>query len=314
MMQPIPFLSQSDEAEQAAWVEALSLAMPDERIVPFAALGRDDGQAARVAIVANPDPAEVAQLPGLVWIQSLWAGVERIVHDLQGFDGTIVRLVDPELARTMAEAVLAWTLYLHRDMPAYAAAQREARWRPLDYVRPQERSIGLLGLGELGRAAAGVLLQAGFPVRGWSRTAKTVPGVETLHGEDGLADMLSKTDILVCLLPLTPQTRRLLGRRTLSHLPRGASLINFGRGPVVVVDDLIALLDDAHIAHAVLDVFEREPLPQESRLWSHPAVTVLPHISAETNRTTAAAIAAANIRAFRQSGAVPKGIDRTLGY
>lgn len=310
----IPFLSQSDQGEQAAWVEALSRAMPAERIVPFAALSAAEREAATVAIVANPDPAEVAELPGLVWIQSLWAGVERIVHDLAGFDGTIVRLVDPELARTMAEAVLAWTLYLHRDMPAYAAAQRRKEWQPLNYVRPQERSIGLLGLGELGRAAAQALLQGGFTVRGWSRTPRSVNGVETFSGADGLAQMLAQTDILVCLLPLTPQTRGLVDARALALLPRGASLINFGRGAVVVIDDLLQRLDNGHIAHAVLDVFEKEPLPSDSRLWDHPGVTVLPHISAETNRETAAAIAAANIAAYREAGAIPKGIDRTLGY
>lgn len=313
-MQPIPFLSQSDPIEQAAWVEALSLAMPGERIVPFALLDESGRGSAEVAIVANPDPAEIARLPNLRWIQSLWAGVERIIHDLADFHGTIVRLVDPELARTMAEAVLAWTLYLHRDMPAYAAAQRRREWLPLDYVRPQNRSVGLLGLGELGRAGAAALLRAGFVVRGWSRTAKALNGVETFEGHDGLRRMLGKTDILVCLLPLTPETRGILDRRTLSHLPGGASLINFGRGPVIVIDDLLMKLDEHHLAHAVLDVFEQEPLQRESRLWEHPAVTVLPHISAETNRRTAAAIAAANIGAFRQSGAVPKGVDRARGY
>ena len=310
----IPFLSQSDAAEQKAWIEALSAAMRDERIVPFSELTENERQAASVAIVANPDPTEVALLLGLTWIQSLWAGVERIVHDLQGFKGTIVRLVDPELARTMAEAVLAWTLYLHRDMPAYAAAQRSRRWLPLGYVRPQDRTVSLLGLGELGRASAAVLLHAQFKVQGWSRTVKALDGVMTFHGDEGLREMLARTDILICLLPLTPQTRGLIDAKALAHLPQGASLINFGRGPLIMVDALLDALDRKHLAHAVLDVFEKEPLPTESRLWDHPLVTVLPHISAETNRCTAAAIAAANIDAYRQSGAVPKGIDRSLGY
>ena len=198
----------------------------------------------------------------------------------------------------MAEATLAWTLYLHRDMPAYAAAQRQRRWVPLDYRLPSERRIGLLGLGELGRRSAAMLQQAGFPVSGWSRTPKALEGVVTFSGADGLQMMLGETDVLICLLPLTPETRGLVGTEALAALPRGAALLNFGRGPVVDVTALVAALDTGHLAHAVLDVFETEPLPVESPLWLHPKVTVLPHITADTKRQTASRIAAANIETY----------------
>lgn len=310
----IPFISQSSPAVQAEWLAALRSAMPAERVLPFAALTEAEREEAHFAIVANPDPAEVRQLPNLLWIQSLWAGVERLVLDLHDCDATIVRLVDPELARTMAEAVLAWTLYLHRDMPAYAAAQRRKRWLPLDYVRPADRTVSLLGLGELGRAAAARLNEAGFRVKGWSRSQRSVAGVETFSGQAGLLRMLAGTDILVCLLPLTPDTRGLIGGSVLASLPKGASLINFGRGAVLETEALLAALDAGEIGHAVLDVFESEPLAEESPFWAHGSVTVLPHISAETNRQTASAIAAANVKAYRETRAIPRGIDRALGY
>ena len=310
----IPFVSRTSVTEQMLWIDALRQALPEERFAPFADLDSAQIECADIAIVANPDPEQIRRLLNLVWVQSVWAGVERLVGELEDFQPEIVRLIDPELARTMAEAVLAWTLYLHRDMPLYAAQQRKRVWRQHDYVSPSERRVSLLGLGELGRAAAQMLKRAGFVVSGWSRTSKTIEGIETHSGEAGLRAMLSNTDILVCLLPLTNETRGLVNQHLFEHLPPKASIINFGRGPVVDTAALLKALDDGHLRHAVLDVFDVEPLPDDSPLWLHPQVTVLPHISAETNRTTASAIAAANIRTYRKTGMIPKGIDKQRGY
>ncbi len=263
--------------------------------------------------MANPDPADIAALPGLVWVQSLWAGVERLVG---AFDRPIpiIRLVDREMARTMAEAVLAWTYYLQRDMPAYARQQRDRVWRPHPYRKPADTTVGLLGLGALGTAAAERLVTAGFRVAGWSRTPKALPGLDMAHGTDGLPAMLGRCDILVCLIPLTPETRGLVNAERLSALKPGAALINFARGPIVVTDDLIAALDRGHLAHAVLDVFDAEPLAADSPLWSHPGVTVLPHISGPTDLDSAAATVAANLEAYRRTGAPPRGVDAARGY
>ncbi len=154
-------------------------------------------------------------LPSLVWVQSLWAGVETLVG---AFDRPlpIVRLVDEEMGRTMAEAVLAWTFYLQRDMPAYARQQRDRIWRPRPYRKPADTTVGLLGLGALGTAAADRLAGAGFRVVGWSRTPKVVAGIDTVHGADSLPAMLGRCDILVCLVPLTPETRGLLNAARLA--------------------------------------------------------------------------------------------------
>ena len=225
-----------------------------------------------------------------------------------------MRLIDPQLSRTMAEAVLAWTYYLFREMPAYAKFQREHVWQQLAYRRPEQVTIGLLGLGALGAASAARLKEAGFNVIGWSRSAKSLAGVETFHGEEGLNRLLSRSDILVCLLPLTSETKGLLNRDRLSKLPGDASLINFARGPVVVDGDLIEALDSGALKHAVLDVFDIEPLPAGNALWDHPAITVLPHISAPTDRETAAAIVAGNILTYRSTGALPTTVDLERGY
>ena len=313
MSETIALVGCKSPAQEAEYLQILSAAMPEERLVPFRAMAAAEREAARIAVVANPDPAEVAALPGLVWVQSLWAGVEKLVG---AFDRPlpIVRLVDREMARTMAEAVLAWTYYLQRDMPAYARQQRERVWRPHAYRKPADTTVGLLGLGALGTEAAGRLTGAGFHVVGWSRTPKRIPGIDTAHGSDGLTAMLGRCDILVCLVPLTAETRGLVDAERLAVLKPGAALINFARGPIVVTDDLIAALDSGHLAHAVLDVFDVEPLPADSPLWSHPGVTVLPHVSGPTDMDSAAATVAGNVRSYRRTGQPPAGVDAARGY
>ena len=312
--QVIPFIAAKGYAHTSAWVQALQEAMPEVLILAFDDVGENEKRTCRVAIVANPDPRDLQQLPELVWIHSVWAGVERLVGELANSPLKIVRLVDPQLARTMAEAVLAWTLYLHRDMPAYAKQQQQQIWRAREYRRPQQRNIGLLGLGALGEAAAQKLLHAGFTVRGWSRQRKNIAGVECFAGLPELAGMLEKTDILVCLLPLTPDTRGLLNQQMLKALPVGASLINFARAAIVNDLDLRAALDSRQLEHAVLDVFEVEPLPALSWHWQHPDVTVLPHCSAPTDRETASLIVAGNLRRYFADGTLPAAVDVGRGY
>ncbi|MFT7772066.1 2-hydroxyacid dehydrogenase [Roseateles sp.] len=316
MTKPVlPFVAQADDAATAAWLAALQRAMPDETVLPLSALDAAMRRDCRVAIVANPRPQDLRTLPALAWVHSVWAGVERLVSDLADTNLAIMRLVDPRLAQTMAEAVLAWTLYLHRDMPRYARQQRERLWRPIEPVRACDRRVGLLGLGALGEAAAMQLRNAGFTVHGWSRTPKTLPGVRCHSGTDGLDELLAETDILVCLLPLTGETLGLLDEARLARLRPEASLINFARGPIVDDAALRSALDGGALRHAVLDVFSTEPLPSDSWHWTHPGVTVLPHISAPTDRESASALVATQIARYRRTGEIPAGVvDRRRGY
>ncbi|WP_454702471.1 2-hydroxyacid dehydrogenase [Agrobacterium burrii] len=314
MPSPIAFVSRMNAEAEAVWKHALRAAMPGEEILAFAELNNEQKRAVDFAIVANPDPADIAALPGLTWIHSLWAGVERLVLELGDKAPPIVRLKDPELSRVMAEAVLAWTYYLQRDMPAYRDNQQKALWQEFDYRHPREMTIGLLGLGALGTAAAERLLHAGFNVAGWSRSAKAIEGVETLTGDEGLQTLLEKSDILVCLVPLTDATRGLLDARRFASMKNSAAIINFARGAVIIADDLVAALDSGQLSHAVLDVFEQEPLAATSPFWRHPKVTVLPHISAPTSRESSARIVAGNVDTWRKTGALPETVDMARGY
>lgn len=303
----------SPEAEQL-WAQHLRTAMPDEAIGIFRDMTGAERAKTDIAIVANPNPADLLQLPGLVWVQSLWAGVERLVAELGDFARPVVRLVDPELARTMSEAVLAWTYYLQRDMPAYSSQQQAGIWQQRPYRHPAQVKVGVLGLGALGAAAAGRLLDAGFDVAGWSRNPRQIEGIACHHGDSGLQDLLSRSDIVVCLLPLTASTRGLLNAARLEHLPRGAQLINFARGPIIDTQALMAALETGRVGHAVLDVFEVEPLPEASPLWHHPSVTVLPHISAATDPITASAIVASHVKNYREKNVIPPAVDLARGY
>ena len=314
MSETIALVSSIRADQESAYLRALAEAMPDEKVSLFRSMSEAERACARIAIVAAPDPADVAALPHLAWVQSLWAGVEQLVAAWPANGPPIVRLVDREMSRTMAEALLAWTYYLQRDMPAYARQQRENTWCQRAYRKPSDMTIGILGLGTLGTEAAARLTQAGFNVAGWSRSAKALPGAITYSSDDGLIEMLRVSDIVVCLLPLTPQTRGLLHSGVLAAMKPGAALINFGRGPVVEIPDLLAALDSGHLSHAVLDVFDVEPLPHDSPLWRHPHVTVLPHISAPTDFETAAAVVAENVARYRQTGEAPGGVDVARGY
>lgn len=311
----IAFVSRIPHAEVQQWLVALRELLPGNDIRFFDGLTEDQKQLCALAVVANPDPAELRQLPNLQWVHSTWAGVEQMVAELSANELLpIVRLVDPALAHTMAEAVLAWTLYLHRDMPAYRAQQMSAQWLQRPYTAASDRTVGIMGLGKLGALSAERLRANGFNVLGWSRNKKSLKNIQTFAALDGLASMLAQSDIVVNLLPLTNETRGLLNTERFAQCKQGGSIINFGRGATVIEADLISALDAGIVSHAVLDVFEEEPLPDSHPYWSHSNITVLPHVSAPTCIRSASKIVASNIEEYYLSGRIPEVVDRNLGY
>ncbi|WP_320825474.1 glyoxylate/hydroxypyruvate reductase A [Reinekea sp.] len=310
----IALLGDFAETERSQWLHHLRAAMPDEQILPFAELNPRQKELVEFAIVANPDPAQIAELPNLIWAHSLWAGVEKIIANFGQGSLQIVRLIDPNLANLMAEACLAWTLYLHRDMPTYRQQQQTQTWQQQPYIAAQDRTIGLLGLGKLGTAVAQRLLANGFKVAGWSRTPKLLAGCDCYNGDAGLDQLLAGSDIVIGLLPATPDTAGLLNRPRLATLKPGASLINFGRGSLIEQDALLDALNSAQIEHAVLDVFDQEPLPKDHAYWHHAQVTLLPHISAPTQPDSASHIVARHLADYRQTGRIPATVDLVRGY
>ncbi|NQZ20606.1 MAG: glyoxylate/hydroxypyruvate reductase A [Colwellia sp.] len=314
----IAFVSQLAEHEQVTWLQLLSAKLPNESIK----LDKDLSQAQKlhceIAIVANPNPEKLSQYSQLKWVQSLWAGVDALVAELTSNKQTpsfaLARLVDPLLAKTMSEAVLTWVLYLHRDMPKYLQQQKVARWQQHRYFLPQERTVGILGLGELGKLSAIRLSDNGFNVLGWSQSEKKVKGVQCYSGNNELITMIRQCNIIVCLLPLTATTNQLINCDLIQQLPKGASVINFARGGIIAHDDLVKYLDDGYLEHAVLDVFEQEPLDKNNPLWSHEKITVLPHISAPTHFESAGDIVASKIKKYRINGQLPVCIDWRKGY
>lgn len=291
----IAFLTSLPDDDAERWLAALRTVLPGDAIVA--------GLALDAAVVAGPAPGDLARLPRLGFIQSAWAGVDGLLNDpLLPRQVPLARLIDPSLAGQMAEAVAAHVLALHRQAPAYRAQQARAIWRQLPQVPAQERQVGLLGFGEMARASAALLEKLGFQVSAWSRS----------HGD--LGALLSGSDIVVNLLPLTPQTRGILGRETFARMKPGAGLISVGRGGHLVEADLIEALASGQISHAVLDVFETEPLAASHPFWSHPAVTVLPHVAAITDPVSASRRIAANIARFRASEPVEGLVSPDAGY
>ena len=245
-------------------------------------------------------------------VLNLWAGVENIVGN-PTLTQPLCRMVDPALTEGMVEYVTGHVLRHHLGMDAHIRGLK-GDWRPDIPPLARERPVAMLGLGELGTACARALSALRFPVLGWSRRPKQVEGVECLHGEDGLRAALSRAQIVVTLLPKTPDTENLLDARRLALLPPGAAIINPGRGALIDDAALLAALDQGHIGHATLDVFRTEPLPPDHPYWAHPRVTVTPHIAAETRASSASRVIAENIRRGEAGEPFLHRVDRAAGY
>tara|TARA_B110000977_G_scaffold178710_1_gene236608 strand:+ start:128 stop:1057 length:930 start_codon:yes stop_codon:yes gene_type:complete len=245
-------------------------------------------------------------------VLNLWAGVEQITGN-ETLKIPLARMVDPGLTKGMVEWVTGHVMRYHLGMDAHIVNPSHA-WTVKTPPLAQEREVVIFGLGALGTACAQALLGLGFRVTGWSRSAKDVEGVTCLNGEDGLAEALRRAEIAVTLLPDTPATANLFNAETLAQMPRRAFLINPGRGSLIDDKALIAALDSGQIAHATLDVFRVEPLPQEHPFWAHPQVTVTPHIAAETRASTASEVIVENIKRGEQGAPFINLVDRALGY
>ena len=303
-----------DAAELAAWWPELQRALPGERLL------RDRselaaGEAIDIALAANPRPAALAGLPGLRLIQSLWAGVDRLLADTSvPVDVPLARMVDPAMNEAMAETALWAVLSLQREFFAYARQQREPAWRQLPQRRADETTVTVLGLGQMGRTCALRLAGNGYRVQGWSRGETKVAGIATFAGEAALLPALAGADVVVNLLPLTSATRGLFNARTFARMRQGAALVNLARGAHVVDADLLDALASGQLGHAVLDVFATEPLPTAHPFWTHPRVTVLPHVAALTDPRSAALVVARNVMALREGRALENLVDRSRGY
>lgn len=313
-MKIIAFISELDATAKSNWLAILQKQLPNEIVCLPEQINDAQAKTVDVAIVANPDPKQLEQFPNLVWIHSVWAGVEKLLDSTLSTSIKLVRLIDPIMSQSMAESVLAWTLYLQRNMAEYGRQQQNRQWQQLPSIASGDLRVSVLGVGELGLAALQILGHLDYQLACWSRKPKQLAGIQHYSGHTELKVLLAKTDILISLLPLTAKTHHLLDETLLSELPQGAKIINFSRGAVIDTNALIKLLNNDHLAHAVLDVFEQEPLLENDPLWQHPKVTVLPHISAPTDLNSAASIVAENITRYRQSNIVPDCVDRKVGY
>lgn len=246
-------------------------------------------------------------------VMGLWAGVETIVNNTT-LTQPLCRLVDDSLTNGMIEWVVGHTLRHHLGMDIHVTKQ-DGVWRD-DSFPPiaAHRPVTVLGIGALGAACGQALHQLGFPVTGWSRSAKNVPNIRCLHGDDGLVEALNAAQIVILLLPQTPETENILNSQTLSFLAQGAFIVNPGRGPLIDDDALLAALDSGQIAHATLDVFRTEPLPKDHPFWAHPQVTVTPHIASTTRPETAAQVIAANVLRGESGQEFLYLVDRNRGY
>lgn len=304
--------------EAAVWRHHLQLALPGERLLQEGdAIDAATRAAIDVAVVANPPPGQLQGLPGLRLIQSLWAGVDRLLCDTRlPQDVALARMVDPAMTRAMAETALWAVLSLHRGFFRYARQQREAQWRVGPQRRADEVSVAVLGLGQMGSEVAARLAAQGYRVGGWRRQgpAGHLGGVEVFCGADEQAALLQRSSIVINLLPLTDATRGILNASLFRQLPAGAAVVNLARGAHLVEADLLQALDDGHLSHSVLDVFGTEPLPEPHPFWRHPNVTVLPHAAALTDPRSAAAVVADNLAALRAGRPLAHLVSRRDGY
>jgi len=300
------------------WVERFAALLPDRKVVtlgePF------DRRDVHYAVSWKHPPGSLAGLPNLAAVFSLGAGVDHLMGDDRLPEAPIVRVVDPDLTDRMSEYVVLHCLMHLRRQRRHDAQQRDKVWDAAAHPpAAREVRVGVMGLGVLGRDATRKLNVMGFDVAGWSRSPKNAGDITTYSGDAGLVEFLARTDILVCLLPLTAETRGILNKELFARLAQGGRLggpilVNAGRGGLQVEADILASLGDGTLKAATLDVFETEPLPPSSPLWSHPAVTVTPHNAATSEADAISAYIAGQIRRFEAGEPLANVVQRDLGY
>lgn len=307
-------LLSTKEHTMAWWKRSLLAVDPtlDIRLFPDAG---DPADIEAAVVWTAHDMAELKRYPNLKLIVSMGAGVDHLFRPPGPPPGVpVARLVDVLLTSAMSEWVLLNVLRFHRQDAEYRAQQAARVWEELDAPVTSQTGIGILGLGELGTDAARKLRMLGFPVMGWTRRPKQVEGVENFTGADGLLAMAAKSRMLVCLLPLTPDTRGIVNAKLLAALPRGAFVLNAARGGHVVDADLLAALDSGHVAAAALDVFTPEPLPADHPYWGHPKVVMTPHAASITIPESVAPQVVDNIHRARAGRPLINLVDFAAGY
>ncbi|MEZ3499055.1 2-hydroxyacid dehydrogenase [Pantoea sp. KPR_PJ] len=305
-------LYKSDPQRGALWQAWLAQHAPDIQLYLWPETG--DPQKTEIVIAWQPPENMMATFPNLKLLMSVGAGADQFDLTTLPPGLPVVRMIEPGLTQGMVEYVTFAVLALHRDMPRYLQQQREARWQPHSVRPAATRRVGVMGLGELGQAALTQLVSLGFDCAGWSRTPRALNGVACFYGAEQRDAFLARSDILVCLLPLTPETHGLLNRDLFSQLPPGAALVQAGRGAQLHHEDLLAALDGGLLSAAVIDVTDPEPLPPSHRFWHHPAIWLTPHIASQTQTISAAAALLENLRRYQRGEPMTGLIDRARGY
>jgi glyoxylate/hydroxypyruvate reductase len=305
-------LYRSDSVRGPGWAEAFARLAPD---LDFR-LWPEGGDLSQVEYLIAWDPPAgfFAQLPRLKVLFSSGAGIDHIDLNAVPEHVTIVRMVEPGLINGIVEYVTMSVLALHRNLFDYMRMQKAREWRVIEVLPASDRTVGVMGLGVLGKAVLERLGQYGYGLRGWSRRLEHLPGVTCYAGTESLETFLAGCDYLVCTLPLTPATRGILNERVFSALPAGAALINVGRGAQLDEPAVLRALSTGQISMAILDVFETEPLLKSHPFWDHPGVLVTPHIAGQTQAATAAPIVIENIRKHQRGEPMQDVIDRLRGY
>ena len=305
------FISEDDSPKVRQ--EALAALEPELEFRSWPDLGQPSE--IEVALVWKHPQGALRDLPNLRLVQSLGAGVDHILLDPElPKNVPVARLVDTELTRQMVEYVVLAVLSRHRRINELRRAQRHSNWEVIQPVPLTRSRVGLLGLGQIGQAASKILLDLGLSVSAWTRNPRSVEGITVHHGPEGLASILQVSDILVCLLPLTPETDGILDASAFRALPANAYVINVARGAHLIDDDLLTAIDKGHLSGAWLDVFSEEPLPSHHPFWTHPKIAVTAHLAGLTVPSSAAYQVIGNLRLVR-SGKLPQNlVDPEIGY
>jgi glyoxylate/hydroxypyruvate reductase len=303
----------SQKRNQHVWAAALQAIKPDLEVGIYP--NDTNREAVDFALVWHPPLGVFKHYPNIKCIASTGAGVDHILKDPGLPKGVVItRVVDKNLTQDMTSYIMTQVMCYARNILDYHRAQDKNEWLPRPYKDKSQTRIGIMGMGELGKDAAGKFLSLGFKVNGWARSKKDFGRVKVYVGAEGLAEFLGQINILVCLLPLTPATTNILNKETFAQLPKGAFIINVARGEHLVEKDLVEALDSGQLSGACLDVFREEPLPKEHIFWRHPQIIITPHIASVTNPESVAPQIVDNIKRLREGKPLINTVMVDRGY